>query len=231
MTLLRPISGRFAVFFLASLAACAGAGADGPLAAGATRAALERLAAACSQVKTLQVSFRQEKHLAIFPKPVTAEGRIYYRQPAAIRFETTRPFHSVAIVNAEHVAKYERQGGLWRRLKLGNPFVLRMVLGQMAAWLRGDLGGDDREFTISGRQAGKASVLVITPKQAKSRQVIDHLELTLAPDGTRVDTVRIVESPESFTIMHFVDEERNVTLAEGAFATDLPSPTPARVEP
>lgn len=228
MTHSRPIHAACALFLLASLVAAMVRAGDEPLSADATNAILERLADACAKVETLQVAFRQEKHLAVFPEPVTTDGQLYFRRPTSIRLETTRPFRSVTIVNAAAVAKYEWQGDAWHRLKLGNPIVLRTVLSQMAAWLRGDLRGDDGQMAITARQAGETAVLFITPVSAKLREVIDHLELTLSPDGTRVDTVRIVESPENFTVMRFADEERNAALAEQAFATDLPRPVPAR---
>jgi hypothetical protein len=223
----RPIRANAVLFLLASLAAIMAPADDGPLSAEATRRVLERLAAACAQIETLQVAFRQEKHLALFPEPVAADGQLYFRRPASIRLDTTRPFRSVAIVSAAEVARYEWQGDAWHRLNLGNPIVLRTVLNQMAAWLRGDLRGDDRQMAVTARQAGETTVLFITPVSVKLREVIDHIELTLSPDGTRVDTVRIVESPENFTVMRFAEEKRNVVLAEQTFATDLPQPVPA----
>jgi outer membrane lipoprotein-sorting protein len=68
---------------------------------------LARLSKSLGQVKSVRADFTQTKKLAVFKKPVTAEGVLIFERPDRLRWEIRKPFRSILIVNGDKVAKFE----------------------------------------------------------------------------------------------------------------------------
>lgn len=192
---------------------------------------LDKLEKELGTLRTLSTDFRQEKHLSMFSDIVKAEGICLFRRPDTVRFELTKPFHSVMIAKGKAVAKFERIDGRWRKLKLGNPDVIRMVTGQIASWLQGRFRAKSDIYKISA-VVGRRTTLILTPRKKGLREYITAIELGLTDDRKRIASVTIREAEGDFTVMRFTAERRDVVLPDRVFdATgEAPTPLPARKE-
>lgn len=196
-----------------------------PLTEAALEKLLKKLEEELGDIQTLWTEFKQEKHLSVFSDVVKAEGTCLFRRPDTVRFELTKPFHSVMIAKGKTVEKFELVDRQWRKLKLGNPDAVRMVTGQIASWLQGKFRDQNDIYEISA-MASQHTTLILTPREKRLREYISSIELTLTDDQKRIASVTIRESEGDFTVMRFTQEQRDVPLPERVFDTAGAEPTP-----
>lgn len=190
---------------------------------------LTKLAKELGTIRTLWVDFRQDKYLSMFSDVIKAEGVCLFRRPATVRFELTKPFRSVMITKGKAVAKFEFVGSRWRKIKLANTDVIRMVTGQIASWLQGKFREKGDIYKISA-VAGLHTTLILTPRNKSFRKYISSIELLLADDRKRIVSVTIREPEGDYTVMRFSREQRDVPLPDELFDTrgKAPAPLPPR---
>ena len=189
---------------------------------------LRKLAREMGSTRTLRTEFRQEKHLSLFSNVIKSEGVCLFRRPATVRFELTRPFRSVMITKGKAVAKFEFIGSEWRRIKLKNTDIIRMVTGQIASWLRGKFR-DQRDIYRISATTGRRTTIILTPKEKGFREYISSIELGLAAGEKRIDSVTIREPEGDYTVMKFTREQRDAPLSDKLFDTAGKAPNPLPV--
>ncbi|MCP4645065.1 MAG: outer membrane lipoprotein carrier protein LolA [bacterium] len=204
------------------------------LAPGQLDALLDDIEHDLSGLERMGVRFRQKKHLAIFSKPVKAEGLLLFRRPADLRFEIVRPFHSVLVVHGKSVAKYERMDGEWVKLRHGAADALQLISGRLTGWLQGKLRDETGLFEVQATSAEPKTVRLV-PGDPKLARYIGAIELHLTPRPYRIESLTIREQGTDRTEIVFFDEVRNLELPDAYFdvkrkeplAVDLPEPVPA----
>ena len=67
---------------------------------------------------TMQVDFKQERHLSMFLEPLMSQGICFFKDPGQLRWEIFEPYMSLLIFNDNSVAKYDFEKGNPRRLNL-----------------------------------------------------------------------------------------------------------------
>lgn len=194
-----------------------------PLSNDDVQALLNRLEANLGGLKTLQVGFIQEKHLAIFTDVVKSEGLILFERPDRVRFEITKPFRSVLVASGKSVARYEYESDGWRKLDAGDAPMVLIVTKQIGSWLEGRFRDESDIYAISA-EASDTPTVILTPREEGLRQYISAVRLRLDRGITRVVSVTICEPSGDYTVMTFFDEKRNKALPANAFDTTAARP-------
>ena len=187
--------------------------ADTVVPEGEARELLAAIEKELGKTRTLRTRFVQEKHLAMFARPLTADGVIYFSRPRRVRFELAAPFRSVLIVNGDKVAKYEHGADGWARLNLPNTDAMGLVMDQIAAWMRGDFDSQSRLFELAVVKRDGNVLVQLTPKHKRFGKIIQRIELKLAPARDRFVSVTIREPDGDYTLLRFTEETRGVDLA------------------
>lgn len=188
---------------------------------------LDRLEKNLGQLRSLKTRFIQNKYLSIFKKPVRSRGVFLFLSPDRVRFEITKPFHSVMIASSASVAKYEWVEGKWKKLKLGNSDLILIVTGQIATWTKGLFRKKKDLYLIEGRE-GENKKIILTPRDKKFRQHIGAIEVGIAKDEKSLDFVIIRETGGDYTEMLFLDKKQNLNLSKDFFDTDRETPAPLK---
>ncbi|MBW1939470.1 MAG: outer membrane lipoprotein carrier protein LolA, partial [Deltaproteobacteria bacterium] len=92
--------------------------------------------ARAATVKTLSCILKQERHLAIFARPVIFRGRMALEKPDKLRWEFTSPIPSVLIFNGAEGLKCSGNSEPQRFNLLTDP-VMQMVSKQIWTWVNG----------------------------------------------------------------------------------------------
>lgn len=185
---------------------------------------LDELEGTLGTLKTVQVSFVQEKHLAIFRDVVRAEGSLYFSSPDSLRFEITRPFRSVLVARGRSVAQYEFIEGQWEKLRTGGGQVILMVTGQIGAWMRGRFREQNGMYSISAREEDLTHV-ILTPKDEELARHISRIEIVLSEAHSNIVRLEIHESRGDYTSITFFAHGHNVELPDAIFRTSGPMPS------
>ncbi len=185
------------------------------------RPILQDLQRKMSTLDTVWLEFVQERNLKLFAQPLRSEGVMLIQRPDLIRWETTAPFQSILLGGRQSVAQFERTDGVWKKLKLGFPEMLRRVMNQMAQMNQGKLDALTADYTISV-STGSLSVVTLVPKDAAIRSVLSSIEVKMLPDFSATREVVMNEPSGEFTRIIFRNEKRGVKFPPGAFDQTKP---------
>lgn len=185
------------------------------------RPILQDLQRKMSSLDSVCLEFTQERDLKLFAEPLRSEGVMLIERPDQIRWETTAPFQSILLGNHQSVAQFERTDGVWKKLKLGFPQMLRRVMEQMVQMNQGKLDALTGDYTISVATGGLA-VVTLTPKDETIRSMLSSIEVRMMPDFSATHEVVMHEPSGEFTRIIFQRERRNVKFPPGTFDQTAP---------
>jgi len=182
--------------------------------AGEARAAfLNQVSKKMGRLRSVAATFEQEKHLALFKKPLRSRGQILFGAPDHLRWEFLEPFRSVLIVSGDQVAKFEHKAAAWRKLEQGRQAqVILVVMDNIRSWFRGKfdaprVGGQEPAFDVLVAEEPKR-LIVMRPRDAVIARTLREVELALSADGAHVEQVTIREVSGDKTVMTIAHVER-----------------------
>ncbi|CAN5255548.1 hypothetical protein BH09SUM1_BH09SUM1_18610 [soil metagenome] len=181
-----------------------------------TSALCDEIEARAKDIQTITVSFRQERNLAMFEKPLESRGRCVLQTPDKLRLETTEPYHSILIAQKRKVAKYEEIGGKWKKLNLGGAEVILKITDEIGNWMRGRFREHPDAYAISARQT-PAFTITLTPKNEDFLKFISAIEITLDEKKERPVLLIVREPGGDFTRMEFSDYKVNEPIDAALF--------------
>jgi outer membrane lipoprotein-sorting protein len=185
------------------------------------RPILQDLQRKMSSLGSVYFEFTQERDLKLFAEPLRSEGVMLIERPDHIRWETTAPFQSILLGDHQSVAQFERTDGVWKKLKLGFPQMLRQVMEQMAQMNQGKLDALTSDYTISVA-TGSFAVVTMVPKDETIRSMLSSIEVKMMPDFSATREVVMNEPSGEFTRIIFHREKRNVKFPPGTFDQTAP---------
>lgn len=212
------------LFILAAMAGCppaalAQTSKPNPVGDDSTLAGLEQRMQPIASALSV---FRQERHLSIFDQPLVAEGIMCFQSPGCIRWETTRPYHSVFLSDGINAAQFEWVDGNRRKLKIDFPRSLSKVIEHMSLMNQGRLGPAKENFTITA-STGATAVITMSPKDERAKAFLSSIEISMAPDLSATREILMKEPNGDFTRITIVKEDRNVMFPTNAFNLNDPA--------
>jgi outer membrane lipoprotein-sorting protein len=183
---------------------------------------LQDLQRKMSSLGSVYLEFTQERDLKLFTEPLRSEGVMLINRPDQIRWETTSPFQSILLGDHQSVAQFERVDGVWKKLKLGFPQLLRRIMEQMVQMNQGKLDALTGDYRISVATTGGLAVLTLVPKDKAIRSILSSLEVKMLPDFSATREVVMNEPTGEFTRIIFHGERRNVKFPPGTFDQTKP---------
>jgi outer membrane lipoprotein-sorting protein len=182
---------------------------------------LQDLQRKMSSLQSVLLDFTQERHLKLFVEPLKSEGVMLMERPDQIRWETTAPYQSILLGNHRSVAQFEREDGVWKKLKLGFPQMLKRVMEQMVLMHQGKLDALTADFAVTVT-TGPATVITLTPRDKSVSSVLSSLEVQMTPDLSSTREVIMHEPSGDFTRIIFRRERRDVKFPSGTFDQTKP---------
>ncbi len=176
---------------------------------------LKKVDEQASHVKSFQCRFKQEKHLAVFARPVIFEGSLHVSRPDRLRWEFTKPLPSVLIFNGK---KGVRCSGASKPIHFdlaGDP-VMRSVAQQLWSWLDGSYlkMKDQYQMRLDGRD-----VLRLIPLDPVMGRFVEEIVVVFDPDTLQPSRTEINEPGGDRTILFFWDYVINQPQPASIFAS------------
>jgi len=173
----------------------------------------DELKSEAGTVTSVKAAFRQEKHLKILAKPLVSEGVFYYQAPRSLRWEYTRPVPSILLMHDGSVQRYVKTASGLEMERSAGLDAMQVVLDEITRWLQGRF--DESEMFAA--QLEGAGHIVLTPREAAFKAIIERIEINLAEQVGVIQDVVIFESPDAYTRMLFSDTDLNTTIDESIF--------------
>ena len=170
--------------------------------------------ARAATVKTLTCILKQERHLAIFARPVIFQGRMALEKPDKLRWEFTSPIASVLIFNGAKGLKCSGNSEP-QRFNLATDPVMQMVSKQIWTWVNGSYATLQEQYRMVLLEQGPC--LVLTANDPKIARAISSVKISFNPDSLQPTTVRIQEPGGDHTVISFSDFILNQSLDRSLF--------------
>lgn len=176
---------------------------------------LARVQDASDRVSSFVSRFSQEKHLAMFDKPVQFTGRLAIIRPDKLRWEFTEPVPSVLIFNGNEGIRCSDQA-MPEHFSLKTDPVMRLVAEQLWYWLGGNYQQMSQRYDLSFEAP---AILEITPKEASEAEYLKRVRISFDADSLQPQRVEIVEGGDDVTSMVFIDPQVNTNPPQDAFTS------------
>lgn len=175
----------------------------------------EALRRESAKIKTLQANFVQKKFMKILSKPLVSEGRFYFSAPDAFRWEYFKPLKSIVINFQGNTRRYVYAGGTMEEDKTGGAQAMKIVLGEVAAWMHGRF---DQNPSFKATMNKKENVrITLMPVGINMNGMIEKIEITLSPKGQTVQSVKILEGADNYTLINFNNVKVNAMIDPSVF--------------
>lgn len=179
----------------------------------------DRLSRESSRISTISADFVQKKIMKILSKPLISEGKFYYAAPDSIRWEYQKPLRSVVLSDKGKTKRYIASGGKMIEDKTGGAQAMKIVLDEVAGWMKGKFTGNP-SFTAVLRE-GANTQIILTPVGKNMAGMIEKIEITVSRKDASVKSVRIVESATAETRIDFLHVAINQHIPPSVFQ-DVP---------
>jgi len=171
------------------------------------------LKAAAGTISSVTAKFVQEKHMKVLVRPLISEGLFFYQAPDSLRWEYQRPIKSILITHAGNTKKYiQKDGKLIADTAAATP-AMQFVIDEISRWLKGRFD----ENPLFSASLGPDRRIVLTPNYKGLADMIQRIELVLSERPGIMDSVRIYESENSYTLFKFTQVELNHPLDNKRF--------------
>ena len=174
-----------------------------------------------SNIKTLAVRFRQEKHFSFMNKPIVSKGFMVFSVPDKIRFDITEPFATTLLDNGKKIERYEFADGKWLPLKFTGGKSIKLVMEQIGQWMQGKFSGQKKIFSLSVSVEDPNSYvsLVLEPRHKQFRRYIEKIRVSIsAPPAYKISRIDIFEPEGDRFSLEFVQELVNRDLPKDCFS-------------
>lgn len=178
-----------------------------------------RLSRESSRISTISADFVQKKIMKILSKPLISEGKFYYAAPDSIRWEYQKPLRSVVLSDKGKTKRYIASGGKMIEDKTGGAQAMKIVLDEVAGWMKGKFTGNPSFTAVL--QEGANTQIILTPVGKNMAGMIEKIEITVSRKDASVKSVRIVESATAETRIDFLHVAINQSIPASVFQ-DVP---------
>jgi outer membrane lipoprotein-sorting protein len=182
------------------------------------KAFLIRLEGNLKASRTIRANFTQEKRLPLFKDALVSHGTFAFSAPDRLRWEITKPFHSLLIMNGRTLGKYDFPDGQNpHRIKFPAADAFIVVLDQIADLHQGKFSEQEKNYDIEVYQ-GEKSFMKLIPKNAKMKKVIPEIEIGFSKALNSVESVVIRERGGDSTRIVFENSRLQSELPDGLFS-------------
>jgi outer membrane lipoprotein carrier protein len=164
-------------------------------------------------VTSVKADFVQSKHMKILSRPLVSRGALYFRSPGSLRWEYSSPVKSVLMVSGGRVERYVKGAGGYTRDSSAAIQSMQVVVQEISRWMKGDFNSNPN-FVAELKGGGR---IVMVPREASFSKIISRIELKLSGRPGVIESVRIVESEDAFTLIRFEGVSLNGTMDDSLF--------------
>ncbi len=183
---------------------------------------LTRVEQSAAKVNSFSCDFRQERHLALFARPVVFTGHLYLVRPDRLRWEFSTPIPSLLILDG-NIGRRCGQGIETSEFRLDRDPVMRLVTQQLRTWTSGDYRDLEGDFTLS---LAPGPSLVLAPRQPGLAGFLSRITVKFDPRSLQPSRVEIDETGGDSTVLDFTSYRLNPVLPAELFAECKPAGRP-----
>ena len=164
-------------------------------------------------IQSLKTDFIQYKHLDFLSKDIETSGKMYFMQPALLKWQYTKPYQYSIIFkkNKVHINDQGKKSTVDANSKMFEK-INKLIVGSVS----GDMF-DDAEFSIAYYKTKDAHIAKLTPRTAAIKKYINQVDLHFPKKDATVSEVKLTEPSGDFTRIVFKNKQVNAKVDAAVF--------------
>ena len=167
-------------------------------------------------MRTMQCDFVQTKNLRMLNDKMVSTGRMYYKQGGLLRWEYTRPYSYVFIVNGNQVAV--RNAKRNDVIDVNKSKMFKEIARIMMNSVVGKCINDSRDFKTSISTTSAEWIATLVPQKRGMRSMFQKIVLHFNRSRSMVSQVDMFEKNGDRTIIVLKNVEVNKNISSGVFS-------------
>ncbi len=179
---------------------------------------LENVANSMGRVKTVQSSFRQEKHLKNFAFPLKISGVMCADQVKnRFAWRVEKPMISNAVITNGKLTTFDGESGKTQVIALDRNPALKMLAGTLQILFAGDVKTMLKDFSA----VKECSPLQLIPRQnSVFGNFIQSITFTFSHDLQYIKVIEMVEKSGDRTRIEFFNTSINTSIKDSLWLAD-----------
>lgn len=179
-------------------------------------ASLEILQKEIAKNKTLSATFRQTQTLKEFKEPIVSRGRLSYRSPSQLRWETDAPYKVIMVIDGAAMTTFYPELNHRETKDLTTDKMAGFMVHQIIQFIKGDFEklAERFEVRINEPKPGRHDV-TLKPKGSMAAGPLTAITLRFA--GYILEETIIESKDGGGTVIEFSNVAPNPTLDDTLF--------------
>jgi outer membrane lipoprotein-sorting protein len=167
-------------------------------------------------INTVQSNFIQEKHLDILSDTVKSYGEFYYKKPSNVRWEYTKPFNYLIVINKNTIL-IKNENKIEKYNTKSNK-IFNEINNKIMQSLKGEIITNDKEFIINYLENNLLYLAELVPRDKKQiGQYIKSIEIYIDKKDFSVSEIAIYEPNGDYTKIKFNNKKMNLDVKDETF--------------
>lgn len=170
---------------------------------------------ATKDLKSLESSFTQTKHLDFMENDVKSSGKLYYKSTSKIRWEYTSPFSYYVIFNNEKM--FVNDNGKKKETAINNNKLLKDLSKIMLGTVNGSGVLDEKKFKITYSKSGEDYIAKMIPTDNTYKKYIKQIDLNFDGKTYLLKKIKTTEPSLDYTLIEFSNQKKNASVSDEKF--------------
>lgn len=175
-----------------------------------------KLELSTKEVKSIESSFTQIKHLDVFDNDITLKGKFYYKYNNKICLDYTGSLSYIIVINADKLKIVDN--GKKSIVNLGSNKTMKEMQGMLTACMSGDISQLSSEYELEYFEDSKHFLVVVKPKSKVVQEYIKDFHIYFDKKDMSVDKLRISENTTDYTDYLFGNKKFNTLQNDDKFS-------------
>lgn len=171
---------------------------------------------ATSGLKSMSCNFVQTKYMSLLSDKMVSEGSMYFKQPDRLRWEYTKPYKYLFILNGAkvYVGNKSRKDVIDTRTNKVFKEVARIMMNTVTGKALANTG----DFVIDVSGDASSWHVTLVPRKRELKQMFSKVELIFGKSSLMISELNIYEKNKDRTNIKMKNIRTNISVNETLFA-------------
>jgi outer membrane lipoprotein-sorting protein len=166
-----------------------------------------------SDIKTLETSFVQKKHLAMFSNDLMITGKVFISKPSLLAWHVDSPVVSRMYIDGDIIKQWDADSGKVATVDMSKNVGFKIAIDQMQRWFSGAYASFAGEYAISIVSETPLVLSFVPNADNPSAAFISSVNVTFRDDRKYLAILAISEKSGDTTEMVFSDTHINEDIS------------------
>ena len=178
---------------------------------------VNELKTASTKINTIKSDFVQEKHLTFLNDIIISKGKFWFKKENQLRWEYMTPFEYVIVSDGEKFII--KDGNNIKEYDIRSNKVFQEINNLIISSVRGTLL-EKADFTFSVFENDDSYLVKMIPAKEEMFKVLKRIELYFNKSDKNINSVKMVENEDDYTVISFVNKKINEAIPSDIFSVD-----------